>query len=75
MTIVLLIALVAVNITWVWLVDRKDRRHDVQITRLLVHVQAPQEAVAHATSTVSGSVLYLAPEDDQAWNDQHKAAE
>lgn len=75
MTIALLAALIAANITWVWLIDRKDKRHDAQLTRLLVHVQAPERAVAHATSAPVDGPLYLPPEDDKAWNEHHKVSD
>jgi hypothetical protein len=41
MTIALVIALAAVVVIAGWLIDRKDKRHDQQLSRLLVHVQAP----------------------------------
>jgi hypothetical protein len=41
MTIALLTCLIAVILIAGWLIDRKDKRHDQQLTRLLVHVQAP----------------------------------
>lgn len=71
MLIALLAALVAVITAFLVTLDRRDKRHDAQLTRLLVHVQAPERAVAHATSVVSDGPLYVPPEDDQAWNKHH----
>lgn len=48
MTIGLLIALGVVNLAWMVLLERKDRRHDSQVTRLLMHVQVPKEAAMQA---------------------------
>jgi hypothetical protein len=75
MTIALLAAFVAVVVIAGWLIDRKDKRHDQQLSRLLVHVQAPREAVAHATSAPRDGLLYLPPEDDEAWNDHHRVGD
>lgn len=74
MTLAFLIALVVVNVGWLWLVDRKDKRHDTQLSRLIVHVQAPEQAVAHAMAIPIDGPLYIPPEDDEAWNERHKAA-
>jgi hypothetical protein len=60
---------------FLFLMDRKDKRHDHQLTRLLVHVQAPDLAVAHATARDADGPLYLPPEDDEAWREAHKAAD
>ena len=38
-------ALVLLNVVWIFVLDRKDKRHDAQMGRLLVHIQAPQQAV------------------------------
>ena len=44
MTIALLAALVAVNLAYVWHLERKDRRHDSQVNRLLHWVHSPATA-------------------------------
>lgn len=75
MTIALIAALVSAVALNAWIMDRKDKRHDTQLTRLLVHVQAPDRAVAHAISVPVDGPLYLPPEDDQAWNDHHGMAD
>jgi hypothetical protein len=75
MTIALLTCLIAVILIAGWLIDRKDKRHDQQLTRLLVHVQAPDRAVAHAITAPVDGPLYLPPEDDEAWNTQHGVGE
>jgi len=41
----LLAALVAVNAGYLFLLDRKDRRFDEQVSRLLQRIQAPDQAV------------------------------
>lgn len=68
-------ALVIVTVTAGWLLDRQARRHDAQLSRLLVHIQAPERAVQHATTTPTDGLLYLPPEDDKAWNEHHKVAD
>lgn len=75
MTIALLIALALTVALNAWIADRKDKRHDQQLSRLLVHVQAPDRAVAHATSANVDTPLYLPPEDDKAWNDHHRVGD
>ena len=68
MIIALITALAAVNIAYVWLLDRKDKRHAQQIDRLLMWRHDPKAA---ALPESTGSVLYLAPDDDEAWNEAH----
>lgn len=70
MLIALLVALVAINVLWVAVVDRKDRRHDQQLSRLLVHVQAPERAVAFATSVPLDGPLYAPAEGDESWRQE-----
>jgi hypothetical protein len=76
MTLVLISALVAVSITYPLLVfralERKDKRHVEQIDRLLLWRHDPKTA---ALPESTGSVLYLAPEDDEAWNKAHRTGE
>jgi hypothetical protein len=74
LTIILTAALMLTLIGFLVLVDRKDKRHDKQIARLLVHVQAPDRAVAHATTAPADGPLYLPPDDDEAWNAAHRKA-
>jgi hypothetical protein len=68
----LLIALAV--IAAVWLLDREDKRHARHVERLLHYRHDPVSAAS--ADTPRAELLYLAPEDDQAWNDQHgKTAE
>jgi hypothetical protein len=70
---VLLGCLVLVVLVDRWLADRKDRRHDAQVNRLLHWRHDP----AHAAlmDVPSAEALYLPPEDDKAWNDHHRTAD
>jgi hypothetical protein len=69
MTTALLIALVTV--AFVVLLDRKDRRHDRHVTRLLEFRHDPARAALSDMPTAE--LLYLRPEDDEAWNEQHRS--
>lgn len=69
MTIALLAALFAVIAACGWLMDRKDRRHDAHVQRLLAWQKDPVYAAQQETR--SAEVLYLHPDDDHAWNEQH----
>jgi hypothetical protein len=69
MTTALLIALVTV--AFVVLLDRKDRRHDRHVTRLLEFRHDPARAALADMPTAE--LLYLRPEDDEAWNEQHRS--
>jgi hypothetical protein len=58
-TFLLLGALVAVNAAYVWHLERKDRRHDDQVSRLLQRIQAPEQAVIeHSQSERLDGDLY-----------------
>jgi hypothetical protein len=75
LTITLTAALILTLAGFLVIVDRKDKRHDKQLTRLLVHVQAPERAVAHAITAPADGPLYLPPDDDEAWNTAHGKAD
>ena len=63
MTIALLAALVAVNIAYIWHLERKDRRHDSQVNRLIHWAQSPSTAAVEQVSRPSEGPLYRNP-----WN-------
>lgn len=72
MTLMLVVALVAVVIAHIVLLDRRDARERQERADLLQRIQAPQIAVAeHSPRAPTGTPLYLAPDDDKAWNEQH----
>ena len=68
MTFALAAALVAVIVAHACLLDRKDRRHSAQVDRLLMWRHDPKTA---ALPEKTEGVLYLPPEDDEAWNKAH----
>lgn len=69
MVYILVTALVAVNIAYLFLLDRRDRRHDSQVNRLLQRVQAPEQAVlehaAHVAPEREGPLFTNEFSDDQ----------
>lgn len=69
----LLAALVAVNILYLLVLDRKDKRHDRHVTRLLQYRHDPKTAALADMPTAE--LLYLPPEDDEAWNERHGAGD
>ncbi len=65
-----LIALLAVTVvSFTWLLDRTLKRHDKHVERLLQYRHDPK--VAALADMPAAELLYLDPEDDTAWNDQH----
>jgi putative N-acetylmannosamine-6-phosphate epimerase len=73
MIIAFLVALVAVSIAYVVLLDRNLKRHSKHVERLLQYQHDPK--VAALADMPSAELLYLPPEDDDAWNDQHRKAD
>jgi hypothetical protein len=70
----LLVALIVVNVAYVLHLERKDRRHDEQVNRLLVHIQAPETAVAQAVAQTSHDLPAVHPDDDEDyWQAQQDA--
>lgn len=54
---------------FLYVMDRKDKRHTAQIDRLLLWRHDPKIA---ALPESTGAVLYLQPEDDESWNETHR---
>lgn len=61
--VVLLVALAFVNFAFLWHLERKDRRFDDSISRLLQRIQAPGQAVYENTVVpADGASLPLSDE-------------
>jgi hypothetical protein len=73
MTIALTVALVAAILTFAWLLDRVLKRHDKHVERLLQYRHDPK--LAALADMPTAELLYLDPEDDTAWNEQHGQGE
>jgi hypothetical protein len=70
LTLALLITLLIVNAGWLLLFDRKDKRHQQQVGRLLQRIQAPEIAVAeHVTQEDAGEPVAAMQwdNDDDYW--------
>jgi hypothetical protein len=72
MVVVLVIALVCTVCAFVWLLNHLQARHERQLNHLLLHLRAPDAAVARDLSVPMDGPLYLPPEDDEAWNAKHR---
>lgn len=53
MLYLLLAALLVVNTGYLIVLDRKDRRFDAQVNRLLQRIQAPEQAVVEHSARVA----------------------
>lgn len=75
MIFALLAALVIVNVLYVLHLERKDRRHDEQVGRLLMHIQAPEMAVAQRqVETAAPDLPAVHPDlDEDYWEAQEEA--
>jgi hypothetical protein len=73
MTIALTAALMAAILTSAWLLDRVLKRHDKHVERLLQYRHDPK--LAALADMPTAELLYLDPEDDTAWNEQHGQGE
>jgi hypothetical protein len=69
MTIAFIVALTVTITACLIVLDRKDRRHARHVERLLHYQHDP--AGAALADMPAAELLYLPPEDDQAWNDHH----
>jgi ABC-type transport system involved in cytochrome bd biosynthesis fused ATPase/permease subunit len=71
----LLVALVVVNVLYVLHLERKDRRHDAQVDRLLQRIQAPEIAVATAAQQIpTADPPAVHPDlDEDYWEAQEEA--
>lgn len=63
--VLLVVALVAVNWLYIRHLERKDARHAEQVAGLLVHVQAPETAVAQAVAVSAHDRPAVNPFDEQ----------
>lgn len=73
MTIALLGALVTVVFLNMLALDRLLKRHAAQIERLLQYQADPK--LAALADMPAAELLYLPPEDDDAWHEHHRKAD
>jgi hypothetical protein len=75
MSLALVVALLIVVVAFLIVIDRKDRRHDIERQVLLNRIQAPDVAVAQTFGIEpSSEPLYVPVDDDKAWWDSQNGS-
>lgn len=69
MTVALLVALLALSLGFLVVMDRQSKRHHREVERVLQYRADPK--LAALADMPSAEVLYLRPDDDEAWNERH----
>lgn len=68
------VALIGVNVLYIRHLEAKDRRHDGQVNRLLVHIHAPEVTVQQAQMADVPSIPAVNPfDEDEYWAAQRDA--